>query len=53
LGLNVIPEGVETEEQLQLLMQYHCQTVQGFYFGKEPLEAEAMTKLLKSDFKIS
>ena len=47
LGLNVIPEGVETENQIQLLMQYNCQTVQGFYFGKEPLAGEEMTQFLK------
>ncbi len=51
LGLNVIPEGVETENQLKLLMDYHCQIVQGFYFGKEPLKADAMTSLLKKDFQ--
>lgn len=48
LGLNVIPEGVETDEQLQILIQYQCKTVQGFYFGKEPLRTEDMTQLLQS-----
>jgi diguanylate cyclase (GGDEF)-like protein/PAS domain S-box-containing protein len=47
LGLNVIPEGVETEEQLNLLMKYHCRLAQGFYFGKEPLRVKEMTELFK------
>ncbi len=48
LGLNVIPEGVETDKQLQLLIKYQCKTVQGFYFGKEPLRSYDMTQLLQS-----
>ncbi|RDI42868.1 sensor domain-containing protein [Aquicella lusitana] len=50
LGLNVIPEGVETEEQLNLLIQYHCSIVQGFYFGQRPLNADEMSTLLKESF---
>ncbi len=49
LGLKIISEGVETEKQLQLLAKYHCQIVQGFYFGKEPLDAKGMNNLLKSN----
>lgn len=52
LGLNVIPEGVETENQLQLLIQYQCKTVQGFYFGNEPLRTDDMTQLLQNNTKI-
>ncbi|MHB1949839.1 MAG: EAL domain-containing protein [Gammaproteobacteria bacterium] len=48
LGLNVIPEGVETEAQLQKLIQYNCSTVQGFYFEKRPLGAIEMTNLLQA-----
>ncbi|TAK77060.1 MAG: EAL domain-containing protein, partial [Gammaproteobacteria bacterium] len=47
LGLNVIPEGVETEEQLNLLIQYQCPMVQGFYFGKQPLSDKEMADLLQ------
>ncbi len=47
LGLNVIPEGVETEQQVQLLKEYHCQMVQGYFFGK-PLKIDEMTNLLQS-----
>lgn len=52
LGLNVIPEGVETEEQLQLLIKFHCKTVQGFYFGNEPLRSDDMTRLLQNSFHL-
>jgi len=34
LGLNVIAEGVETEEQRSCLERYRCTTYQGFLFSK-------------------
>ncbi|SMY33904.1 Cyclic di-GMP phosphodiesterase Gmr [Photobacterium malacitanum] len=39
LGKNIIVEGVETFEQLNLLKQFGCMTYQGFYFSK-PLNIE-------------
>ena len=34
LGIKVVAEGVETEEQLALLNKYGCDYVQGFYLGR-------------------
>lgn len=44
--LNVIAEGVETEEQLALLVQQGCLTYQGYLFGK-PVPIEQFEALLK------
>ncbi|UTV28854.1 bifunctional diguanylate cyclase/phosphodiesterase [Photobacterium atrarenae] len=39
LGIQVVAEGVETQEQLKLLREMRCQYVQGFYFSQAvPLE---------------
>ncbi|NNE63027.1 MAG: EAL domain-containing protein, partial [Gammaproteobacteria bacterium] len=34
LGLNVVAEGVETEEQLQMLVNYDCQMLQGYLLSR-------------------
>jgi len=46
LGLHVIAEGVETEEQLQFLGREQCTLVQGHLFG-QPVSAEAFERLLQ------
>ena len=46
LGLKIIAEGVETEEQLHLLASYGCDAIQGFYFSK-PATAEACAEMLQ------
>jgi EAL domain-containing protein (putative c-di-GMP-specific phosphodiesterase class I) len=37
LGLNVVAEGVETEEQLQYLREQGCDEIQGFWLAR-PLD---------------
>ncbi len=46
-GMNVVAEGVETEEQLELLKEYKCDEYQGFLFSK-PLPFENFKRLLES-----
>ncbi|EAQ67330.1 sensory box protein [Marinomonas sp. MED121] len=47
LGLSVIAEGIETEEQRQLLMGIGCDYGQGYLFSS-PMPAQAFEALLKS-----
>lgn len=43
LGLRVIAEGVEDREQLELLRQINCNSIQGYYFS-QPVPAEAFAE---------
>jgi diguanylate cyclase (GGDEF)-like protein len=45
LKLDVVAEGVETEEQLNFLQTLHCTYVQGLLFG-EPMSSDSFLELL-------
>ncbi|MEX3016010.1 EAL domain-containing protein [Gymnodinialimonas hymeniacidonis] len=45
LGLKVVAEGVETEDQAQLARELGCDILQGFYFGK-PMAGFDLFKML-------
>lgn len=52
LGMKVVAEGIETEEQANLLKQINCFQGQGYWFSK-PLNSQNMKKLLKEQALIS
>lgn len=45
LGVPVVAEGVETEEQVRLLKNAGCSIIQGYYFSK-PVDAKTFEKFL-------
>ncbi|MBX9915672.1 MAG: EAL domain-containing protein [Nitrosomonas sp.] len=47
LEMDVIAEGIETEEQLNLLRTQHCNHYQGYYFSKPVTAAEIEHMLIK------
>jgi EAL domain-containing protein (putative c-di-GMP-specific phosphodiesterase class I) len=48
LNLNVVAEGVETEEELKLLRLLRCDQMQGYLFSR-PVAKAALEKLLRSE----
>lgn len=52
LGMSVVAEGVETEEQAQVLRTHRCEGGQGYLFHR-PMPAQDMEKLLKSNMNNS
>ena len=48
LKLKVVAEGVETQEQLELLAANGCDEIQGYYFSV-PTTAEECAKMLKEN----
>jgi len=49
LGMSVVAEGVETEEQLAILRNLDCNEVQGFYIAR-PMPAQEMALLMERRF---
>ncbi len=47
LGVEVLAEGVETQEQYEILKNLGCESIQGYYFSK-PLTSDDAEKLLNS-----
>jgi len=52
LHLNVIAEGVETEQQVKFLRMYDCDSIQG-YLISQPLPAQELTGLLHDKLAIT
>lgn len=50
MGLSVIAEGVETDEQLDALSSYGCEAYQGYYFSR-PLDIDSFENYLYQSAK--
>lgn len=46
MGLSVVAEGVETQEQLNYLIRHKCHKIQGYLFSK-PLTEREVEELIK------
>ena len=49
LGLQVVAEGVENDQEIQILTGLGCDIVQGFFFSR-PVTPDRLEKLLAQDF---
>jgi EAL domain-containing protein (putative c-di-GMP-specific phosphodiesterase class I) len=47
LGMSIIAEGVETEFEAEMMTQFGCTELQGFFFSP-PLSAEGMVEFLRT-----
>jgi diguanylate cyclase (GGDEF)-like protein len=52
LGIQVVAEGIETPEQLDLLRRERCDTAQGYYFSR-PVPSAKLPALLRPTEKIA
>ncbi|WP_051275220.1 EAL domain-containing protein [Aestuariibacter salexigens] len=51
LGLKVVAEGVEKEDQLSILRRYECEMLQGYLYSK-PLSSARFERLLKENAEL-
>ncbi|MGV3467237.1 MAG: EAL domain-containing protein, partial [Heyndrickxia sp.] len=51
LQLDVIAEGVEQQEHIELLNQLGCHVMQGFFYGR-PMMNQEVSKYLKRDVPV-
>tara|TARA_B100000809_G_C14849029_1_gene427586 strand:- start:206 stop:424 length:219 start_codon:yes stop_codon:yes gene_type:complete len=49
LGMKVVAEGIETEDQLRKLQDLDCNIGQGYFFSR-PLPRDEATRLLENSF---
>lgn len=47
MGINVVAEGVENEQQYEMLKEWGCDLIQGYYFSK-PLPADEFAELYEA-----
>lgn len=52
LGLKVVAEGVEQEQQLAILRRYDCEMLQGYLYSK-PLSSVRFERLLKENLQLT
>jgi diguanylate cyclase (GGDEF)-like protein/PAS domain S-box-containing protein len=52
LGLKVVAEGVEHEEQLSILRRYECEMLQGYLYSK-PLSSKRLERLLRENYELN
>lgn len=48
LGLEIIAEGVETQEQFEFLKKIHCDDIQGFYLAR-PMSADSIRAVIREE----
>ena len=51
IGLDMVAEGVETEEQARFLSECGCDIAQGFYYAK-PMPMAQFDKMIKKSKKL-
>ena len=47
LGMEIVAEGVETETEVQIMTDFGCSELQGYYFSR-PIDKEQLSRLLET-----